>query len=345
MLYVTTRSKIEVSTPIRAMRELRAPDGGLYLPARIPALTADEMEALLTRPAGEIVAEILNRFFGTKLEGVQVESALRGQVISQTTMSHRIVFCELWRRDGQNWEAILRALANLITQGATSEAGTWLRVSAKIAMLFAAVAQLRQKGTMGPEEKADLFVMSADLIGLFSGWYAMQMGLPIDTVVCCCNDNSGVWDLINRGQIKLDAKIIDTGTPECDLTAPIGLELLLYAALGPEEAQRFVEKTGQGGSFFLGAEQQRHFRRGLDACVVNTRRLGAVIPNLYRTNGYVLCPYSALTYAGLMDYRSTKRRRNPALILSVKSPLDVAHALAPLLGLEEKALRRHIRGE
>ncbi len=343
MLYVTTRSKIEVSTPIRAMREMRAPDGGLYLPARIPALTTDEVEALLKRSSGEIVAEILNRFFGTKLEGFQVESALKGQVMPLSPMSHRIVFCELWRRDGRNWEAIVRALASLIAQEPGAEAGTWLRASAKIAMLFAAVAELRQNGTMGPEEKADLFVMSADLIGLFAGWYAVQMGLPIGAVVCCCNDNSGVWDLLNRGQIKLDAKIIDTSIPECDHVAPTGLELLLYAALGAEEAQRFVEKTRQGGTYFLGAEQQRHLRRGLDACVVNTRRLGAVIPNLYRTNGYVLCPYSALTYAGLMDYRSTKRRRNPALILSVKSPLDVAQALAPLLGMEERALRKHIR--
>lgn len=343
MLYVTTRSNVEVSTALRAMRENRAPDGGLYLPARIPALTAEEVRALLAKPTGDIAADILNRFFGTKLTGPQVETALGAELFGATAMSHRIVFWELWRRDGRRWADTLRSLAALIAQEPGAEAGTWLRVAAKVALLFAAVAQLRGEGRIGPEEKADLFVMSGDMIGLFAGWYAGQMGLPIGTVVCCCNENSGVWDLICRGQMKLDARRIDTGTPECDLAVQPGLELMLYASLGAEEAERFVRQTGQGGTYFLGPEQHRHFRQGLDACVVSSRRLGGVICNLYRTNGYVLCPYNALTYAGLMDYRSTKRRRSTALILSTKSPLDMAAQLAPLLGTDEDSLRRHIR--
>lgn len=343
MLYVTTRSKIEVSTPIRAMRESRAPDGGLYLPAKIPTLTAEEVSVLLPQAPREVAAVILNRFFGTKLTGAQVESALGAALFGATPMSHRIVFLELWHRDGRRWDDCLGSLAWLIAQDPGAEAGTWLRAAAKIAILFAAVSQLRGQGRIGPEEKADLFVMSGDMIGLFAGWYAGQMGLPMGNVVCCCSENSGIWDLICRGQMKLDARKIETAIPECDKNAAPGLEMLLYASLGAEEADRFVRQTGQGGTYFLGPEQHRHFRKGLDACVVSSRRLGNVVCNLYRTNGYVLCPYSALIYSGLMDYRSTKRRRSTALILSTKSPLDLSAQLAAVLGTEEEALRGHIR--
>lgn len=343
MLYVTTRSKVEVSTALRAMRETKAPDGGFYLPARIPVLSDDELAELWNQSGSEIVAQILNRFFNTKLTGAQVSSALGGELYGTRPMSHRIVFWELWSRTGRNWPDTLHALAELISQEPGAAAGTWLRVAAKVALLFALTAELRAEGRIGSEEKADLFVMSGDLIGLFAAWYAAQMGLPLGNVICCCNENSGIWDLICRGMIKLDAKRVQTPTPECDQVVPAGLELLLYASLGPEEAERFVRKAQQGGTYFLGAEQHRHLRRGLDACVVSSRRLGRVICNLYRTNGYLLCPYTALTYAGLMDYRSTKRRRSTALILSTKSPLDVSSQLAAVLGTEEKALRGHIR--
>lgn len=325
------------------MRENRAPDGGLYLPARIPALNAEEVAALMAGSGGDIMAEIINRFFGTKLTGAQVEFALGAELFGTRPMSHRIVMLELWHRDGRRWADILRSLARLISQEPGAEAGTWLRVAAKVAMLFAAVSQLRREGRIAYEEKPDIFVMSGDLIGLFACWYAGQMGLPVGNVVCCCNENSGIWDLICRGQMKLDARRIDTGTPECDSAVAPGLEMLLYASLGAEEAERFVRQTEQGGTYYLGAEQHRHLRQGLDACVVSSRRLGGVICNLYRTNGYVLCPYSALTYAGLMDYRSTKRRRSCALILSTKSPLDLTALLAPVLGTDANSLGRHIR--
>lgn len=326
------------------MREIRASDGGLYLPARIPALTGEELNGLLSKGGSEIVAQILNRFFGTKLTDRQIGELLRGDGVPSRHMSHRIVFCELWQRSGESWEEVLANLAELICGEGGVGAGTWLRVAAKVAFLFAAVAQLRQSGAMGHEEKADLFVMSGDLIGLFAGWYAMQMGLPLGNVVCCCNENSAIWDLLNRGQIKLDARRIGTGTPECDYVVPPGLELLIYAALGEGEAARFVEQLGKGGTYFLNAEQQRHLREGLDAFVVSARRLGDVVVNLYKTNGYVLCPYNALIYSGLMNYRSHTRRRCVAMIMSTKSPLTVIDRLAPLLGEEPDALRRKLRG-
>lgn len=326
------------------MWETRAPDGGLYLPARIPALSKEEVTALLAKSGAENVAEILNRFFGTKLTARQIGRILKGDAVSARRMSHRIVFSELWQRTGESWEEVLANLAELISGEAGIGTGTWLRVAAKVAFLFASVAQLRQSGDMSHEERADLFVMSGDLIGLFAGWYAMQMGLPLGNVVCCCNENSALWDLLNRGLIKLDARPIETGTPECDHAVPPGLELLIYAALGEGEAERFVEQLGKGGTYFLNGEQQRHLKQGLDAFVVSARRLGSVIANLYKTNGYVLCPYNALIYSGLMNYRSHTRRRCVAMILSTKSPLTVLDRLAPLVGEETEALRRKIRG-
>ena len=65
---------------------------------------------------------------------------------------------------------------------------------------------------------------------------------------------------------------------------------------------------------------------------VGDRRIKLAIPNLYKTNGYILCPYRALVYTGLMDYRSRPGKRRAALMLTESDPRQcretVIHALA-----------------
>ena len=76
MLYATTRSKVATYTAQRALKEERAPDGGLYVPTSLPCFTHEELTALLREEPAEIVARILNGFFKTKLGRLDVEFAL-----------------------------------------------------------------------------------------------------------------------------------------------------------------------------------------------------------------------------------------------------------------------------
>lgn len=343
MLYETTRSKVDVHTAQRALKENRAPDGGLYIPAQLPVFSREELSALLKQPSGGIIAEVCNRFFNTKLSQWDVEFVIGRQPFGLTEMSHRIVFGELWRNPRGSFDDTVRMLTDLLsTEVGVSEPGLWMRAAVRIAMLFAIFSQLRGQGTLKPGESLDVAVATGDLVSGFAAWYARKMGLPIGTIVFCCNENSGVWDLVCRGQMKLNAKVVHTDTPECDTAVPEGLELLIHALLGQEESEQFVRTMEKGGMYFLSSEQHRHFRQGLDACVVSGRRLGGVIPNLYKTNGYVLCPYSALVYAGLMDYRSISRRRNTALVLSEKSPVLHLDIISRRLGVDADKLRSQI---
>lgn len=46
MLYVTTRTKQDTFTAARALSEDRAPDGGFYVPMRLPRLDRREIKKL-----------------------------------------------------------------------------------------------------------------------------------------------------------------------------------------------------------------------------------------------------------------------------------------------------------
>jgi threonine synthase len=61
-------------------------------------------------------------------------------------------------------------------------------------------------------------------------------------------------------------------------------------------------------------------RKGIYATVTSDRRTMETVPNVYRTTGYLMGPYTALSYAGLLDYRAKTGESREALLLADRSP-------------------------
>lgn len=339
MLYATTRSKVATYTAQRALKEERAPDGGFYMPTRLPYYDRDGLLALLKEPAAQIVARILNDFFKTNLGKLDVEFALGKRFFGVTEISHRIVIGELWRNSDWSFDALCRRLAQRVSvEVGLAEPGAWMRIACRIALIFAIFGELYQRKMIPWFEVLDVAALTGNFEGPYAVYAARKMGLPVGEIICCCNENSGVWDLINRAQMKLNARVVPTMTPKCDMVVPEALELLIRDKLEWDDVEEFLELQKKGGTYYLSAEEHRHFRYGISASVVGESRVKLAIPNLYRTNGYILCPYSALVYTGLMDYRSRPGPRRAALMLSEYDPKACADTVIKSLAISSQEL-------
>ncbi len=80
------------------------------------------------------------------------------------------------------------------------------------------------------------------------------------------------------------------------------------------------------------AEQQASLRAGFSVSVVSADRPGALIPRIFSTSDYLLSPYGALVYGGLMDYRALTGEGAPALLLAEESPLRWGEEVLTALG-------------
>ena len=346
MLYATTRSKVATYTAQRALKEERAPDGGFYIPTRFPFYDRDTLFSLLKEPSGEIVARILNEFFRTDIGRLDVEFALGKRFYGIRDISHRIFIGELWNNRDGSFRMLCRRLTQRVSlEAGTAEPGAWMRISCRIALLFAIFAELYKKEQASWFEALDVAALTGDFEGVFAVYAARKMGLPVGEIICCCNENSGVWDLVNRGQMKLSAKVVPTMTPKCDMVVPQALELLIKDKLEWYDVEDFLEQQSKGGTYYLSAEEFRHFRYGITASVVGDNRVKLAIPNLYNTNGYILCPYSALVYAGLMDYRSHPGPRRAALMLTDFDPRESRETVIRALAISDQELDDWRTGE
>ncbi len=314
MLYVTTREKYDAFTTARTLVSSTGPEGGLYLPYKMPVLTAEELDGLAAQTFGQNVAAILNRFFGCGLTAWDVEFSIGRYPVKMASMGQKILVAECWRNLEGSYEKMERHLAARICRKGTAEVvvTSWLRIAIRIAVIAAVFGELRKNGN---REHLDVALPEGDFSLAMALWYSREIGLPVGNIIIGCCDGSDVWNLVHNGQVRGGSMT--------------ELERLIYSTLGIEMAQRY----GRGEALFLKPYQHDQLRRGIACAVVSDSRRDGAIPKVFGTNSYILEPNAAVAYSALMDCRARTGESRMALILEDASPAEHAAEVAAALGL------------
>ena len=329
MLYVSTREKYDAFTAHRTLTEDRTPDGGVYLPYRMPCFSTDEIRALKGKSFGQCAAEILNQFFAARLSAWDVEFCVGRYPVKIAAMSHRILIGETWRNLDGSYEKMECRLAAKICgcDAAEVKITSWLRIAIRIAVLFGVFSELMRSEAYDCGQRIDVAVNAGDFSLPMALWYGREMGLPIAAIICSCGETSGVWDLLHLGEFR-------------GSKAASELERLVYGTLGISEAKRFGQICEKGGEFTLLPAAAETLRSGMFAAVISRDRMSSVIPSVYRTNAYILDPDAAYGYGGLMDYRAKTGESKTALLLADSNPADQANTVAAAMQITAEELKR-----
>ena len=344
MLYVTTRNKHDVYTAHRTLNQERTGDGGLFVPFKMPEFSPEEIGALAGSSFGQNVAEVLNLFFGTKLTGWDVDVTVGRSPVKLRPMSQRILAGELWHNLDGTFDRFVENMAARIHPDGEyiGKPVNWLQVSVRIAVLFGLFGELIRTGQLTPGKKMDVAVATGSFEAPMAVWYARQMGLPIGTIVCGCNENGAVWDLLHHGEVDTGITAVSTTTPEADFAIAPDLERLICGTIGQDEVMSFWWSCTEGMVYAPNEENYRLLRQGMFAAVVSKARVESILPSVYRTNRYVLDLYAALAYGALLDYRSRTGTAATALLLTEKSPLCNACAVCSAMGITNDELKRRL---
>lgn len=332
MLYVTTRNNRDAYTSNRALCELRAPDGGFYLPFRHPKFTQEEISALSGKSFGQSVADVLNCLFNIHLTGWEIDSCCGRAPVRLSDLRHRIIIAEGWHNPANTFARITESVSARLRRQ-TGDISDWVNIAVRAAVLFGIFGELKRNGI----DHADISVVSGDFTLPISAWYARHWGLPIGNIVCCCNENNALWELLSHGQMRTDAVSIPTVISEADVSVPINLERLIYEAGGIEETARYLSSCRRGASYYPGDSVLSKLRKGMYASVVSSSRLESTIPSVYRTHGYLMTPATALAYAGLLDYRARTGETGPVIIWAEENPAMRTKVLSQILGISEES--------
>lgn len=343
MLYITTRDKYDASTTPKSLRSDRGADGGLYLPFRMPELTAEELDGVVSGSFGQTVAKILNLFFSCRLTGWDVEFCIGRYPAKVRDVKQRVFAAELWHNAENSYCRLENALSEKVREVICGEYTTsWLRIAIRIAVLVGAYGEMLRSGVVTAGSAFDVTVPTGDFSCAMAVWYARQMGLPVANIICGCNENGAVWELLHLGEVRTDVAAVKTTTPEADIAIPAELERLICAALGQDETCRYCSICEEGGIYAPRHGMLETLRSGMFAAVISKERLSALIPNVFATTGYILGPYAALAYGGLLDYRTKNRESRPALLIVDRNPVCEAEYTACAMGITVSQLKEKL---
>ncbi len=320
MLYITTRSNCETYTAAKTLTVDTAPDGGMFVPFQIPAVSPETLSAMTQEG---IIAHILGLFFRTRLTEEAVLAALGGTPIRRRSIDRKVSVAQLWNNRRRSFDRIEYDLYYKLCSEVTPcrRVTQWPKIAIRIAVLSALVA--------AEDSRVDIAVNAGDFLAPMAAFYCREMGFPIGKILCVTGENSNLWDFFTHGE--LDCGSTEPQTGESPL--PTQLERLIFAVSGLHSAKEFAVCT-QNGKLYK-CENLSETAEDFAVSVVSAQRVPSVIHRIYRSNGCVFDPRTALTFGGLQDYRATSFDIRPTLLLAGSSPLEHRTAVANALGVPE----------
>ena len=339
MLYATTRSKMDTYTAHRALHDDRSPDGGLFVPFKMPFFNKKQLAELVSNGFGETVAHVLNHFFASRITAWDIDCCIGKNPAKIIPASRRILLAKFWDNPQGDYSYIENKLYERLCDGKTTEPiSNWGRIAIRIAVLFG-VYNLLQKAEIN---SFDVSVISGDFSTPIAVWYAREMGLPVGMIICACNENSAPWDFIHRGELNTGLSKSSSITSELDVSLPENLERLIYGCFGVDEVIRYQEKVQRKGIYQLRSDMQMKLSDGLFVSVVGKDRIEPLINSVYRSNNQILDLYAAVSYGSLQDYRAKTGESCCTVILWDKSPIQFSANIENATKLSKTEIQNYV---
>ena len=334
MLYTTTRSNRDAYTAHRALHENVAPDGGRFVPFRFPQFCTDELAAMCQKSPNENIADILNVFFAARLSGWDIDFCIGRNAVRLKIMTHKITVAELWHNAGAEFDFIVKNLyGKIATDSASAEPSEWFVIAVRIALYFAIYCEQCRQAYVATGDEIDISVPDDGGTSLMAACYAKRMGLPVGTIICTSVDSPILWDLVHRGEVATTG-IGDVGR--------LGVERFLQHIGGFDAVSDWQKATADRSIFSFCQDKENPMDFGVYCVVTGANRCNHTINSIFRGNGYIVDPFTAVCFAGLQDYRTQSTTGRPALVLAEHSPLKFADKIAVVTGISADKISVYI---
>ena len=104
------------------------------------------------------------------------------------------------------------------------------RLVPQVVYYFSAYADLVRAGEISAGEPVNFCVPTGNFGNILAGYYAMNMGLPVNRLICASNRNNVLTDFFNSGIYSTHRTFFKTLSPSMDILVSSNLERLLYEA-------------------------------------------------------------------------------------------------------------------
>ena len=209
----------------------------------------------------------------------------------------------------------------------------WGRVLPQIVYYISAYCDLLRDEKIAPGQAVNICVPTGNFGNILAAYYAREMGLPIDQLICASNSNNVLTDFIREGVYDRNRTFYNTMSPSMDILISSNLERLLYALTqDTEEVKGYMARLSETGRYQVSDRIRDRLQKRFKGYFCDDRETQQVIRAMFEKNGYLIDTHTAVAFSALEQYRQETGDDTPAIVASTASPFKFCSSVLAALG-------------
>lgn len=196
------------------------------------------------------------------------------------------------------------------------------RLAPQIVYYFYVYSRLIKSNQIRAGQKVVFCVPTGNFGDILAGYYAYQMGLPVERFICASNRNNVLSDFFRTGTYYTHRAFFKTMSPSMDILVSSNLERLLYdyADRDPAIIRGWMETLKTSGSFCIGDSRVKELSKLFWAESADDFETAQEINLVWERSHYLMDPHTAVGSRVLRKYRQQTGDHTHSVILSTASP-------------------------
>ena len=210
----------------------------------------------------------------------------------------------------------------------------WGRLVPQIVYYISAYCQLLADRELAPGEGVNFCVPTGNFGNILAGYYAKQMGLPVNRLICASNRNNVLTDFITTGRYDRNRKFYATSSPSMDILISSNLERLLYLLTGRSDAETREKMAAlrKTGVYQLDEKELSSLQKEFWGGCCGDEAAAETIGETFRKYSYLCDPHTAVAVNVWEQYRRATGDHTKTVILSTASPYKFGDTVLAALG-------------
>ena len=189
-------------------------------------------------------------------------------------------------------------------------------------------AKLYADGAIKKNEKINFVVPTGNFGNILAAFYAKEMGLPINKLICASNDNKVLYDFFSTGEYNKNRDFILTSSPSMDILISSNLERLVYKIAGSDSVKNseFMNGLSKAGKYVI-SDDMKSKLKDFYGNYSNEEETAETIKDLFEKTGYIIDTHTAVATSVYNKYKIETNDNTKAVIVSTASPFKFVRSV------------------
>jgi threonine synthase len=212
----------------------------------------------------------------------------------------------------------------------------WGRLVPQIVYYISAYSSLLYENEIKAGEKINICVPTGNFGNILAAYYAKEMGLPVNKLICASNANNILTDFIKTGVYDRNRNFHTTMSPSMDILISSNLERLVYhyhlSGHKCDSLKKWYDALKENGRFEANDRVRAKITEDFYGNWCDEEHTKTTIKQVFDKFGYLMDTHTAVAYNVYENYKNETSDDTKTIIVSTASPYKFCDSVYKAFG-------------